>query len=185
MSRDYHYTITREGSQTIQRQTFENAGIVIIIENPAAKAADVAAMTEWGNYCYHFDSCHDVCKLLKSTDDYLMEKFVGGHGEKRELDVSATISAVTEQLRTKVVTDDFGFPNHDPRLREQRMKDLLECRTECELCKWAEVWEMDKATLPMVYRYGEAAREFLNHGLPLIRESAKQLARMKAGCTDD
>ncbi|MEG0767799.1 MAG: hypothetical protein RR482_08790, partial [Clostridia bacterium] len=65
---DYRYTIHKEGKQITQRQVIDNVGIVIISENRAAKVADVAAMTEYGNYCYHFDATDNVAMLLRSAD---------------------------------------------------------------------------------------------------------------------
>ena len=174
--KDYRYTIHREGRQLLQRQVFEGVGSVMICENRAAKIADVAAMTVYGNYCYHWDCTSDIGMVLRSSDDYLMDKFLDGHGEKRVLDIDATVDAILAQERAAgeiaLVT-----PYHLCR------KGLERCLTLEELLEWAGRWQLDAKEVQSccVYGYSEAARMFMAHVLPLIRESAKELERMRAG----
>lgn len=100
--KDYCYTIHKEGRQTIQRQTFEGIGTIIICENRGAKCAEVAAMTEYGNYCFRWEDTSDICMVLRSTDDYLMDKLLDGHGEKRVMDAEATSENVRRDARLKI-----------------------------------------------------------------------------------
>lgn len=164
---DYRYTIHKEGRQLIQRQVFDHVGTVIICENRAAKVANVTAMTVYGNYCYQWDETSDIGMVLRSTNDYLMDKFLDGHGEKRVLDVDATIEALYAS----------NFTEH------ASIGELGDCQDGDDLSRWAERWGYQAREIASYYVYGYShpARQFMDRVLPLIRESAKELERMRVG----
>lgn len=166
--KDYCYTIHKEGRQTIQRQTFEGIGTIIICENRGAKCAEVAAMTEYGNYCFRWEDTSDICMVLRSTDDYLMDKLLDGHGEKRVMDAEATSENVRRDARLKI--------------SEGADRALERCATEDDLLMWTSVWGLDWEDVKphCVYRYSEAACLFMERVLPAIRRSAKELEAMRA-----
>lgn len=167
---DYRYTIHREGKQITQRQVIDNVGVIIISENRAAKVADVAAMTEYGNYCYHFDATDNIAVLLRSTDDYLMDRFLGGHDEHRVLDGKETVKQMDRRLI----------------MADKQRHELAGCLTEKEALDWAGRWDVSERTVreALVYRYGRQARLFAARVLPAIRESGKQFAMMREGMVD-
>ncbi|MDD3410302.1 MAG: hypothetical protein PHY12_05795 [Eubacteriales bacterium] len=167
---DYRYTIHKEGKQIIQRQVIDNLGVIIITENRAAKVADVVAMTDYGNYCYHFDCASSVSELMRSADDYLMDRFLTGHDEIRILNVPQTVRTIDRRFHL------------DPKAR----KELAECHATDDVIEWAERWKIDTLTAKRlcVHGYGRWARLFADRVLPAIRESGKQFAQMCAGMVD-
>ena len=167
---DYRYTIHKEGKQITQRQVIDNVGVIIISENKTAKVADVAAMTEYGNYCYHFDCMTSVAELLRSPDDYLMDRFLAGHDEHRVLDGKETV----HRMYGRVI------------MMEKQERELLNCMTELEALGWAGRWDVSERIVKeaLVYRYGRQARLFAARVLPAIRESGTQYAQMCAGMID-
>lgn len=162
--------IFKEGKQITQRQVIDNVGVIIISENRAAKVADVAAMTEYGNYCYHFDATDNVAALMRSADDYLMDRFLSGHDEHHVLDGKETV----RNMERRLVMED------------KQRKELLNCMTDMEAFSWAGRWDVSERVVreALVHRYGRQARLFAARVLPAIRESAKQFAMMREGMID-
>jgi hypothetical protein len=165
---DYRYTIQKERRQLIQRQNFDHVGTVIICENRTAKVAEVAAMTIYGNYCYQWDSTKDIVSVLRATDDYLMDKFLDGHGEKRTLNMETTMEAIGK-----------AYPFMD----DDEARRLGSCLGEADLMAWVDLFGYSAADIQRlyVYSYSEAAYLFMERVLPLIRESAAELERMRIG----
>jgi hypothetical protein len=176
--RDYQYTIHREGRQIIQRQVIDHVGVIILCENRAAKVLDIAAMTEHGNYCYHWDSTAEGVTLLKATDDYLMDKLLAGHDERRVLDLEAAFSA----LCSRMTPDD---KRDSDCARGYALATLNACQTLDDMIEWAKEygdgWGITEETVKSaaVYRYGDDARAFMRHVLPAIRRSALELEKAR------
>jgi len=171
---DNKYTIQRTGRMIIQRQVIDHVGVIIICENRAAKVLDIAAMTEYGNYCYHWDATSEGVGLLKATDDYLMGKFLSGHDERRVMDWEAT----THGLMNAVNAMDELTDGNMYSIRQRCEMSLNECdATIKELVLWGERWELSETDVManIVYRFGKDAQGFMRCVLPAIRASAKEL----------
>lgn len=171
---DYKYTIQRTGRMLMQRQVIDHVGVIIICENRAAKVLDIAAMTEYGNYCYHWDATSEGVGLLKATDDYLMEKFLTGHDERRVLDWDETFQG----LLAAVQGLDDGIDHGVYSLRQLCEMSLTGCDATIEaLVQWGERWKLSEADVRAntVYRFGKDAQQFMRSVLPAIRDSAKEL----------
>lgn len=175
---DNKYSIQRTGRMLMQRQVIEHVGVMIICENRAAKVLDVAAMTEYGNYCYHWDACGEGVSLLKATDDYLMEKFLSGHDEKRVLDWEATSRGLMAAVQGLEDEADHGSYS----MRQRCEMSLNDCdATIEELVQWGERWELSEADIRanVVYRFGKDAQAFMRCVLPAIRASAQELEQYR------